>query len=423
MQKKLKKRPYYENSLLFRCQREDFMKKIVLLLPFFPEISGFSGKEKELCEPVLEKVDCVHKFAAALAQVDVLWLSQDNHLTKDLLGEKPYKICELNQEGLSDYFLQNDIDLIIAEGHEILSFVDTASTPVLLHFGFLPETTQSGSLNAQRQKLQTFALSDFFICHAEAQLQYLEINRELFGLEKLNNLLAPPDAQSFLDLLENDGSLNDFLKNPVKVPRKPSLIAKITHDFTRKLDRQRQELTDQRESELEWLRKAFTQEIKTLMTENEQLKQQADRISQQTTANLKNESQFQEAEHKETSPRQETETVDHETPATETCCAQNEIMNNESSQETDTKEQKLIPFEIHQAEINSLQNHVQDLENRIQRYQGRWYYVLFFWFFDKLQVWLIRLPLVMLIYVYHLWVLLRQRFQSLKGPKSLMETQ
>lgn len=391
--------------------------KVVLLMPFLAKLSGYNEKEKELCLPILDKVDCMRKFITARAELEVLWLTEDNHLTTDILGDKN-DIRELNKEELTNYILQNDIDIIIAEGTEILAFIDISSIPVILHFGFIPENLQSDNLRAQRQKLQAFAYSDFFICHAEEQIQYLEINQKLLGLKKINSILAPPDILSFVDLLENHDNLNEFLTNPQKVPRQASLINKITQDFEHRIMLQRQELTAQRENELEWLRKAFTQEIKHLLAENEMLRQAANNEPAPDREILvgKEQALCDEPTHLETLVEAPIEAL----AETQT----NEPEQLEEMELADSLEdKKLIPFEIHQAELKNMQNHIQDLEGRIQRYQGRWYYVLFFWFFDKLQMWLIRLPLVMLIYTYHLWTLFRQRCQAFRQPKSLMETQ
>ncbi|MBW7876227.1 MAG: hypothetical protein H3C47_09600 [Candidatus Cloacimonetes bacterium] len=62
------------------------------------------------------------------------------------------------------------------------------------------------------------------------------------------------------------------------------------------------------------------------------------------------------------------------------------------------------------SEIRRLEDIIKDLESQLLRYRSRWYFVVFQWIFQFINVWLVRFPLAILLLFFHITAIFSHRF-------------
>jgi len=85
---------------------------------------------------------------------------------------------------------------------------------------------------------------------------------------------------------------------------------------------------------------------------------------------------------------------------------ENEALKAELNRIPDTKSTK----NEDSSEIRRLEDIIKDLESQLLRYRSRWYFVVFQWIFQFINVWLVRFPLAILLLFFHITAILSHRF-------------
>jgi hypothetical protein len=424
------------------------MKKALFFLPHLYEFENASG---EASRTALTMLKTVEKFYDALKphfELKVLWHETDNHLTKEFLSRTSFAIATLKEEDRHSFLLSQDADLIIANGCEILDLFHDSRIPTLLHTGFLPQPVSKESTTYQQLSMAALSMADFILFEDEEESAQFQAIRPILGAQSIPALTVKEDGD-ISDLFQEQ-ELIDFLSSPSILPKKQSIFLRLREEMEQSRDKLIKEQVQQRETQLEWLRKAFTSEIKRLLEENEELKSQLKNGGLSTSElneleglrreyhNLRElpekieelSNKLKESEIRETALKDAMEQIKetasqnqqwldtwNDVKSTlESTVNDLELKLEESSQEIQRLqaenhelENSFERFKSH-PEFERMKNHIEDLEVKISRYQNQWYYVLFHKFFQFFQIWFFRFPLTLILWCYHVFTMKCHRF-------------
>lgn len=292
--------------------------------------------------------------------------------------------------------MNREVDLVIANGWPVLDLVHNEKIPTLLHSGFLPSPLHfSKSIAHQRILFTAPGKADFIMTHDPEEYEFLNKYNDILGLGESERLLIKTRKNSpFSTQLTKSKTLQSFLTEPCIKPKRQSLMARIDEHYQNRIETLRRDLNEQRDSELLWMRKAFTQEIEKLLGELEELR---NHLHHQ-------EKQSDQPQHENLKLALEA-SEDRERKA------------NDHIQQLEKELSKSSSVEPHvnSAEVEELRKTVGDLHSKLQRYKSQVPFVVAQWSYDFLLTYLVRLPLTILLLVYHIGTSLLHRYKMSRG--------
>jgi|GEM_PF-1038126 hypothetical protein len=373
--------------------------QVLYLLPYIWETKGFSGTENPHLSNILSSLEKFHEFLVQGFDIEVCWIETGNHLTREYLDPTSFKITPVSMDRTKDLFLNREVDLIVACGWEVLDLVHNDKIPTILYSGFLPSPLNSArSMKYQKILFTTPGQVDFFITQDPAELEFFEKYQEILGIKKLQASLLTTQKNSTVSAsLAKNKEFQQFLQEPEVTPKSQSLISKLDDSYRKNLDEVRNDLVEQRESELLWMRKAFTQEIEKLIADIEGLRKRADGLEREGGAQLKGQlSVLQE---------QKTQLEAQEKSALE-----------KISQLQTALEEKPQEVPGSTVQVEELNRTIHDLQMRLQRYRSQIPFVMMQWAYDFVITYLVRLPLAVMLLGYHIGSSLLHRYLMSRRP-------
>ncbi len=353
-------------------------RNCLFLLPFLFEpktnLNLKDGPVIELCS----RIQALHEFLSQSFNVEVAWIESGNHFTREFLDTLPFEAKALSRKNTSALFIDSNMDLLVANGLEILDLIHNPAVPTLLHLGFLPEPKAASSAKVQKIRFTAPGKADFVLGHNPFEMDFIRSNQPLFGITELNESLVLIDEKTSSPDFESHEMLRGFLNNPVLSPKTQGVIAMLDAEYQRSLQTTRDDLVEQRESQLKWMRKAFTQEISTLLQSNEGLHREIDTL-------------------KQNQPRNQDDKVKH----LKAQCAElkNLIQELQARPEPDL-EPATCSDPTPSLRIHEMETYIKDLEEQINRYRNQVHFMFMRWVSSFVQTWLIRLPLTLALLTY-----------------------
>jgi len=319
---------------------------------------------KELQEHLLNLHECLsHSY-----QLKLVYLEDGNFLKPEHLEVCKEEVICLKKSDWGSVLVDYYCDLLIAHGFEVLEHVHSDRIPTMVYCGFIKEPKAS-ALKYQKLVHTTPSHGDFFLCSSADSYKRLKNQSKLLGLENATII----KVETIQDLVETKNKkLESFLKKPATVSRQSALLALLEEQYQNTIKSQREELVEQRESQLAWLRKSFTGEIEKLVEENDKLRQ-----GSQSKVSDKKVQELQEKLQLAQSRVQELELSDPQ-----------ELSNPDAP--------------VDQRKIHELQTYIKDLEAKVNRHENQSFFIFLHFFRQVFTTWFIRFPAALGLLVYHI---------------------
>jgi hypothetical protein len=358
----------------------------LFLLPFLFEPKNNLSLEDDSVSKLLSPIEALFNFLSHNYEVEAVWLESGNHLSREFLEGLPFQVTSISKEKTCDLFIDRSVDLLVANGLEILDLIHNPEIPTLLHLGFLPEPKQLNSAKYQKILFTSPGKADFLLGHSALQMNFIRANLPLFGIRDLKGVLLPENEKSSSLAFSEHEPLADFLDTPTLSPKSQGVIAMLDAEYKRSLDRTRNDLVEQREGQLKWMRKAFTQEISNLLKSNETLGQQLEDLKQNQPQNQ-----------------------DDKITLLKTQCAEfkdliQELQNKPALEPAPTT--NLPPA----TRVHEMETYIKDLEEQVNRYRNQVHFMFLRWASTFVQTWLIRLPITLAVLTYYIGASYGHRF-------------